>query len=102
MLQGVTGKPTDMTFDAPRNRFLVTVTNPPALLVADASSQTTSVLSDATRAGPFFGRPVALELLLSPTLGGLPSTPIAFVLDSARACILAVDTVTGERVIRTK
>jgi len=102
MLKGL-GTPTDMTLDAPRNRFLVTVMDPPALLVADVRSQTTTILSDSSRGtGPLFGRPVALELMPSATLGSARSTPIAFVLDASRCSILAVDTETGERVIRTK
>jgi len=99
----LSGTSTDLVFDGPRNRFLVTAADPPALLVADLGTQATTVLSDATRgAGPAFGRPEALELVSSATLGTIPSTPIAFVLDSLRGSILAVNTSTGERVIRTK
>ena len=97
------GTPTDMAFDASRDRFLVAVADPPALLIVDLGSQTTSVLSDATRgAGPSFGRPVMLELVPSATLGTIPSTPIAYVIDTLRGSVLAVDTSTGDRVISAK
>jgi hypothetical protein len=94
------GTPTDMVLDFERG-FLVTVADPPALVVVEGG--TTTVLSDVLNgAGPFFGRPEALVLVPSPTLGTLPSTTIAHVLDSSRGSILAVDLDTGDRVILTK
>lgn len=97
------GTPTDLAFDAPRNRFLVAVANPAVLLLADVRTRTTRVLADASvGAGPSFGRPVALELLPSATVGTIASAPIAYVLDAARGSILVVDTSTGDRVIQSK
>ena len=94
------GTPTDMVLDFNRGRFLVTAADPPALV---AIGGPVTILSDATRgAGPLFGRPEALELVSSATLGTIPSTPIAFVLDSLRGSILAVDLETGDRMILTK
>ncbi len=93
------GTPTDLALDG--ERFLVTVTDPPALLLV--TDQLATVLSGATvGAGPALGRPVALELVPSATVGSIPRTPIAYVLDAARASVLAVDTKTGDRVIRAK
>jgi hypothetical protein len=45
---------------------------------------------------------VALELTPSATVCSIPPTPIAYVLDALRGSVLAVDTKTGERVIRAK
>jgi DNA-binding beta-propeller fold protein YncE len=92
--------PTDLVFDLPRDRLLVTVADPPVLLSVGA---TTTILSDATNGlGPLFGRPEALELVPSATLGALPSTLAAYVVDSARGSVLVVDLETGERLILTK
>jgi hypothetical protein len=45
---------------------------------------------------------VALELLPSATVGQVPRRPIAYVADALRGAIVAVDTVTGDRVILSK
>jgi len=102
-LPALAGRPTDLAFDEGRERFLVTVVDPPGLLVGALDGAQATVLSDATHGrGPFLGNPVAVELVSEEGPRDAQGTPLAYVLDSARGCLLAVDLVTGERAIRTK
>jgi hypothetical protein len=92
----------DLLFEPPGGLVALT-REPPALWIPDPRiAGPVPVLEPLAGAGPTLGRPEALEVRSSETLGSLPALPIAFVLDSARAAVLAVDLATGERFLRTK
>jgi hypothetical protein len=100
--------PTDLAFErAPgsftQGRFLITLADARAIVAASTISPALTTVSGAGNgSGPLYGRPVALELLPSATVGQVPSRPIAYVADALRGAIVAVDTVTGDRVILSK
>lgn len=101
-LPGLFAESTDLATIEPE-RILIAVASPPGLHVLRLSSGSTLVLSDASAgAGPAFGRPASVEVVASALAGGGSRPSTAHVVDLLRGAVLAVDLVSGERVIRTK
>lgn len=101
-LPGLFAQGTDLATIEPE-RLLIAVASPPGLHVLRLSSGSTLVLSDAAAgAGPAFGLPASVEVVASALAGGGSRPSTAHVVDLLRGAVLAVDLVSGERVIRTK
>jgi hypothetical protein len=94
---------TDFVLDPGEPRFLATTSDPPALWDVRVAQQSTTLVSGAGRgSGPQFGLPAGVMGFTSPTVGSVPSTPLAIVADAARGALVLVNTVDGERVILSK
>ncbi|HEX6884798.1 MAG TPA: hypothetical protein VF530_15595 [Planctomycetota bacterium] len=101
-LPGLFAQASDLATFEPE-RILISVASPAGLHVLRLPAGTTLVLSDAGNgAGPAFGRPASVEVVASALAGGGSRPSTAHVVDQLRGAVLAVDLVTGERVIRTK